>query len=38
MKPQRLVERFYFDVWNRADEEAVRLILAADFRFRGSLG
>ena len=34
----RLVKQFYDTVWNEADEEAARRILAADFRFRGSLG
>jgi steroid delta-isomerase-like uncharacterized protein len=33
-----LVERFYHQVWNRADEAAARDILDADFRFRASLG
>jgi steroid delta-isomerase-like uncharacterized protein len=36
--PKELVERFYNEVWNRADESAARDILDADFRFRGSLG
>jgi len=36
--PKQLVERFYHEVWNRADEDVAREILAADFRFRGSLG
>jgi len=36
--PQELVERFYHEVWNKADEEVAREILHADFRFRGSLG
>ena len=36
--PKELVERFYHEVWNRADEAAAREILHADFRFRGSLG
>lgn len=34
----RLVEEFYHTVWNKADEEAARRVLSADFRFRGSLG
>lgn len=33
-----LVERFYYRVWNKADETEARRILASDFRFRGSLG
>jgi steroid delta-isomerase-like uncharacterized protein len=33
-----LVERFYHQVWNRADEAEARKILRADFRFRASLG
>ena len=36
--PRELVERFYYEVWNWADEAAAREILHADFRFRGSLG
>jgi len=36
--PQELVERFYHEVWNRADEDVAREILHADFQFRGSLG
>lgn len=37
-KPGELVERFYSVVWNRADEAEAQRILAADFRFRASLG
>ncbi|HEX4106216.1 MAG TPA: ester cyclase [Rhizomicrobium sp.] len=33
-----LIERFYGDIWNRQDFAAADEILAADFRFRGSLG
>jgi predicted ester cyclase len=33
-----LVGRFYDVVWNQADETEARAILAADFRFHGSLG
>jgi steroid delta-isomerase-like uncharacterized protein len=33
-----LVERFYYEVWNRADERVARELLHRDFRFRGSLG
>ena len=36
--PTDLVERFYNVVWIRADETEARRILAADFRFRASLG
>lgn len=36
--PQELVERFYNEVWNSGDERVARDILAADFRFRASLG
>jgi steroid delta-isomerase-like uncharacterized protein len=33
-----LVERFYYEVWNQADEDVARAILTSDFQFRGSLG
>lgn len=33
-----LVERFYGEVWNQADEGVAREILHPGFRFRGSLG
>jgi len=36
--PRELVERFYHQVWNKADEAEARKILSADFRFRASLG
>jgi len=36
--PRALVERFYCEVWNSADERAAREILQGDFRFRASLG
>lgn len=36
--PQHLVERFYHEVWDLADEAVAKEILAPDFRFRGSLG
>jgi predicted ester cyclase len=35
---KQLVERFYDDVWNRADENVARLILDPDFEFHASLG
>ncbi len=35
---RRLVERFYFEVWNKADESVAREILRPDFEFRASLG
>ena len=38
IQPRRLVERFYYDIWNKRDEALARVILAAGFRFRGSLG
>ncbi len=34
----RLIERFYHEVWNQADEAVAREILHPDFRFRASLG
>ena len=36
--PKTLVERFYHELWNQADETVALEILDADFRFRGSLG
>jgi steroid delta-isomerase-like uncharacterized protein len=36
--PRVLVERFYYEVWNKADEAVAREILHRDFRFRASLG
>ena len=38
IRPRRLVERFYHEVWNTGDETVAREILDPDFRFRGSLG
>lgn len=36
--PKLLVERFYFVVWNQANEDIAREILAHNFIFRGPLG
>jgi len=36
--PALLVERFYFEVWNRADEAVARALLHPQFIFRASLG
>ncbi len=36
--PKSLVERFYYEAWNRADESVAREILHPEFRFRASLG
>ena len=38
INPKTLVERFYWEVWNRADEGVAREILDPRFSFRGSLG
>jgi predicted ester cyclase len=38
MSPKRLIERFYNEVWNRADEVVAHEILHSEFCFRGSLG
>lgn len=35
---QKLVERFYYELWNKADEAVAYEILSPDFIFRGSLG
>ncbi|GAA6212330.1 hypothetical protein NBRC116602_20710 [Hyphomicrobiales bacterium 4NK60-0047b] len=35
--PKQLVEQFYFEVWNKADESTAHKILSKDFIFRGSL-
>jgi predicted ester cyclase len=35
---RRLVERFYEEVWNKADEAVAGEILDTDLRFRSSLG
>jgi steroid delta-isomerase-like uncharacterized protein len=35
---EHLIRRFYDDLWNRWDDEAVEDLLAEDFAFRGSLG
>jgi predicted ester cyclase len=36
--PARLVERFYYDLWNTANETLAWEILHPDFQFRASLG
>ena len=36
--PKELVECFYHEVWNKADERFAREILDVNFRFKGSLG
>jgi predicted ester cyclase len=36
--PRCLVERFYYEVWNRSDDRVAREILHVHFRFRASLG
>lgn len=36
--PTQLIERFYYDVWNKGDEAVAYKILHLDFVFRGSLG
>lgn len=38
MTPKLLVERFYHELWNKADEDVAREILHADLQFRASLG
>ena len=38
MTPPHLVERFYNEVWNRADEAVARAILHPNLSFTGSLG
>ena len=38
ISPRRLVERFYHEVWNKADAQVAREILHRDFAFRASLG
>jgi len=35
---ESLIRRFYDDLWNRWDDEAVEKVVAEDFAFRGSLG
>jgi steroid delta-isomerase-like uncharacterized protein len=35
---EHLVRRFYDDLWNRWDDDAVDQVLGEDFAFRGSLG
>jgi steroid delta-isomerase-like uncharacterized protein len=36
--PSALVERFYHELWNKADEGVAREILHPDLRFHASLG
>lgn len=38
VSPKILVERFYYEVWNQADEAVAHQILHPNFRFRASLG
>ena len=38
MSPKTLVERFYYEVWDHADEALAREILHPAFKFRASLG
>lgn len=38
MTIDRLIGRFYADLWNRWDDAAVEEVLAGDFSFRGSMG
>jgi len=38
MGQKELVERFYHELWNRADESLAPEILSGDLRFSGSLG
>ena len=35
---RKLVERFYEELWNRANERVAYEILSENFKFRGSLG
>ncbi len=35
---RQLIQRFYWDLWNRFDQTVIPQILAEDLRFRGSLG
>jgi predicted ester cyclase len=38
MTPRVLVQRFYNEVWNQADESVAWVLLHPQFRFRASLG
>ncbi|MGR2752710.1 ester cyclase [Agromyces arachidis] len=38
MDTARLIDAFYSRLWNRWDDDAVDLVLAPGFAFRGSLG
>src|SRR5712691_3705083 len=33
-----LIERFYYEMWNRFDKAVIPVLLTEDIRFRGSLG
>ena len=35
---RKLVERFYNELWNGANERVAHEILSENFKFRGSLG
>ncbi|MBN9587738.1 MAG: hypothetical protein BGN85_13110 [Alphaproteobacteria bacterium 64-11] len=35
---RQLIQRFYWEMWNRFDKTAIPEILAEDLQFRGSLG
>ena len=35
---RELIERFYYEMWNRFDKTLIPVLLANDLEFRGSLG